>query len=435
MNKLFLLMLCPAFVLLSGVAGCTKEKNLDEYNPPDPVVIRNGETQDFKAWNNKNSERGLDLHDTFDFTAAGAASLEAVARCKTETGTILGNVKYTSPGKMRVFQIVPQEILNFNVGIDQVTCNFDVILTNGFGSKHIYIINDTPIGDSGFAEIEIADGLVRYAPLENGYAQIICRDVFFAPIVFRQVTEMKYFNTGDYTIRPSVKPETVVERALQSCRVATVEHGQATHLSSRFDLVVNHIAIDVSVAYFAPTGFAPESAGKFTFFGHGMKIADYLLNNMTEAVRRVKVNKAPQPMTIEMFGPPKKEFGKPAKLGPVQRAMVTRNILTFEATPNENATVEDGGSYWLLTLQPNASIAISMTAQSPTMQCGGVSLEGAFLYPSQPVVLEEVDPWLRKIQDIPMRFLGDVTISAQAQKLDEASRAAAEIVPHGCLLY
>ncbi len=427
LNRLWLC-LCPVAVLV--VSGCTPEKTeFDYYNPPAPLVVRGTQAQEFRAWD-QDSNRGLDFHDAFDMSAAGAVKLSAVTHCR-RGGVSFGNeIGVPNPKRVPIFQLVPQELLLVDLHAIPVSCDFKLILSNGTGSRHIFVVATTSVSDNGRADVAISsDSIARYPSWEAGKAAGICNDMTTPELEFRQAIQVSYFDFESPIPREGRTRENILERAAQICRIGIFESGRLVAVSKKFEKVLSRVPVQVRVDMHAPTDVDRGNVATYDYFpfinGSLQKeLIRFSIVNPDSIPRRIAIPKARFTGNYEIFSNDSRTQPKPS------RYLATRDWLYYSVHESEDVKVKDAGENWIVTLNgPNATVGISVFSAPAHGRCWGTKLFGILISPSQPMAVSEVMEDGRLINSVSLNLQDKVVIGG-GRDSSRAHMNTAESIPN-----
>lgn len=265
MNRFDLVSAIGLFVLTAGLASCSKEqeKAKDTYRVPPPVIVTGKGNQGLLLWE-RESDKTLDLQDAFDVSAGNPARTEVTARCMREKASLSARFTVNGRRPVRILQVVPREILFDDLAKSAVTCDWEVILSNELGSKHVIRLPTAPISDRGNPEVLVensgntdkirtlqvmkTEGIkIRHRNSEPASAEILCRDVSFDPLPFEKVIELSRFDLRRPIYRPGRTDSHIEQTPLQSCRILISEGGQLRSFSPLMMIHIPRKPLNVSV--------------------------------------------------------------------------------------------------------------------------------------------------------------------------------------------
>lgn len=246
-----------AAILLSGLTACDKsvKKELDVYNAPAPKIVRDGKSEDFSVWS-KAEDKQLDLQDSFDFKESGAAKVEITSTCRRETKSIEKSVTFDSPDFIKLYALIPDEILAQNFD-NLVDCSFILKLSNGAGSKHIFDVPSYVIKDQKSSEISIAIGadqftlssqglsipkqglkeaILYYGNRTQAVAQLICKDVTLPVLPFNEGINLTAFNQRRGILREGEEEFKLRKNPVQECRAVIRQDLKPVAISPLFKM-------------------------------------------------------------------------------------------------------------------------------------------------------------------------------------------------------
>lgn len=372
MNKTSLIVRLAGIVLSAGLVSCAKDeaKTRDTFRAPPPVIYSRG-AQDLRSWDLRN-DKALDLQDSFDVSASRPEKLVVTARCRRDKVSSIETFEFTPHEPIKIFEILPGDLLTRDFAVEKCDCAFELILSNGNGSKHIYNISSTPIIDLTGAGVTIektgTDEKVsqinsralegyraRYRNSGSSTSQIFCQDIILPDIPFEQVIDLNHFDFSKPEIKRGLPHDSLAENPLQACRAIVQSAGQRKQISARFLVRFPQAAMVATLTQTVPT-----KDQKFQFYGGApLEIGVlHIKNPNRDRTRFLVLRKNMTESTVEIFGPALTQTI-------FNRGNIVVNAFTLNwlaATPGSVAGViiEDKGDHWRLTLPGGSTAQIGL---------------------------------------------------------------------------
>jgi hypothetical protein len=435
--------LCPVFVVLASglvAGGCSKEeKSFDVFVAPEPKVVRSSGVVSVSDWD-KDNFRALDLHDGFDLTESKAAFAKLISRCDRADFHLKNEVTFQNPKLIKVFQILPQEFLVADYSKAPLKCTITIALSNSIGSRYIFDLKSIPILDNantdgvGEGEVTIEDSeVIRYYPVSDGLVVGICTDLTTNPVIFRQISEMKFVDFNNPIMRDNRTDTIRFEKPVQYCRIGIFQNDQLVAISHKFRQIIPRLAMPMSVDFHAPGDVIREDFSTYdysSFFSRGLakELARFSFKNPHAAPRQIQIPKKRHPGIYEMYS---RTLGRPDSAW--YKFPVPRDWIFLVPYSGPGSTIEDNGEYWMVTLTNiNSSFAVSIFASAaPGSSCVPTNNEAkaVLIYPAQPILLTEVMANGDKVTDVELKLNDKVMIGFGAD-VSRAGLENAELLPN-----
>jgi hypothetical protein len=302
MNRFDLASAAGLFIFAFGLASCSPDRAIkDSYKAPPPVIVTGKGQQGFLQWE-RSSDKTLDLQDAFDVSAGNPARTEVLAHCMRDKTSFTEKFSVDGRQSIKIFQVVPQDVLFENLENSGVTCDWEVSLYNEIGSRHVIRLPGSPLSDLGeggvlvessgggeslkLVQILRTQGVkVRYRNSATASAEILCRDVNFEPLPFERVLDLSQFNWRHPLYRQGRGEADVTRNPLQSCRVAISEGGRLKQISRRLTLHIPRAPLEIHVA----ATFNPRPFTQIEHFLHPASAAEISIRNTTGTDRFIQV--------------------------------------------------------------------------------------------------------------------------------------------------
>lgn len=410
MNRFNLAAGAGLFVLAAGLASCSQEQtSKDSYKTPPPVIMTGNGRQDLLQWE-RSSDKALDLQDAFDVSAGNPARTEVLARCMRDKANFTEKFSVNGRKPVKIFQVVPQDLLVENLSAADVNCDWEVSLYNEIGSRHVIRLANSPLSDRGQSEISIqssqggesmklvqilkADGVrIRYRNFEPASAEILCHDMNFDPLPFERALELSQFDLQNPVYRPGRGELDVARAPLQTCRVAITESGQIKELSQLLTLHIPLKPLEIVAAGADARAFATAS------FTQPVQVEVISIHNPTDADRLVQVPRFLDVHSDIQFAPysstAKSAFPGVSRIrGLPMRAIQIQPLNPFQA-------VKEEPTEWTIKIAARGTLKLAVHFKFPYHSCirSGLIVTGYAATPS-PLTLTEVTAsgeWLKTI--------------------------------------
>ncbi len=387
MNKTCLIVRLAAVVLSAGLVSCAKDdtKTRDVFRAPPPVINSKGK-HELRDWD-KRSDKVLDLQDSLDLSPAKPVKVEITTRCRRDQISFVGNFSFVSREAVKIFQILPDDVLTRDLTKEKVECALELVLINAAGSRHIYHINSTPIADVTGAGVILEktgtdekvsrihsrqlEGLrLRYRNSSPSSAQVICQDITFGDLPFEHVMELNNFDFSRPEKIPGSPADALIENTLQPCRILIRSAGQVQQVGPRFLLRMPHHPMTAAVAQI----LIPSAQEKTLFFtGLPLNIGIVDIKNVNRGSPRFYIlRKALTESTVHIFGPMINGAPNDSRNIVINAFILPWLHASPVATPG--VTVEDKGDSWRIVVPGGASARLILKVVPPRARvCPGWS--------------------------------------------------------------
>lgn len=266
MNKFLKTSGLTAAVLVSGLIGCngSKEVSKDVYQAPPLKVQVGSKALDFKIWELE-TNRKLDITDSFDFSASGAANVSFDGKCTFGDISVNHKIQLSNPMRIEIISLIPKDYLGQDLQKANLRCSYKVTLTNSVGSNYIFDVASYEIGDSTDSKVTIETetssskkstdlinlhysdtrAMFRFRNSSTAMSELSCADITLDPQPFNHFIDLIRFDQKSSLLRPGRDSEVLVKsNFLQSCRLLIIENGLVVATSPLFNLRVPGAALD-----------------------------------------------------------------------------------------------------------------------------------------------------------------------------------------------
>jgi hypothetical protein len=411
---LYTLILTSAFLGL-GLVSCSPDnrRTLDSYKVSPPKIIRAGESEakaDLKQFDS-DKNREFDLRDLIDASSGNPTMVKTRSRCRTgQREWEVSRVSRSS--KFRILQIIPTELLLQELETVPFVCHFEIAVFNDIGSTHIFQLADVRLHDRHGNEIQITTYADEPAPeplfLNSSNAQgfkvtfpygepvtgqVMCEDLYYAPVRFQNNWELKDFNERRHLFRATSDAISIASKSPQRCRILVSANEMPIATTPFFKVIIPKPPFAVQFREVAPSavnehGFqqTEKLTLDFAFKNRPLILTEYRIQNSTAARRWIRLPLRPMPVKIRsLFA------GKPRNTWVSTVHSPSWLYLTAPGVP----PVETDGNFAVFPIEGKAELVLQLAVMPPgPMNCIGNKVGPLFgLYiepPTSQIEIREV---------------------------------------------
>jgi hypothetical protein len=372
-------------VLVFGLMSCAKKEQAvkkDSYRAPAPRINKGGQSIDLKGWDRTN-QRTLDIQDSLDVRNSGATKVTITSRCRR--GELDFTYTLTTPETepIGLYKTLDRNLLSEDLNALPATCTFEIALTNGNGSRHIYSVPQSTLRDEQPSPVVFErdgnkldqqrnrfvvgklNGVIYRFSNSGSHSRLLCQDAQDAIRGFAEVGRLEEHGFNSMIVKTGRSPEALQTKSIQLCRILITLNGADQAFSPLFEVQFARAALVLRAqAQFNRKGDMnyPEKladpAAAALVEGRPWEAAQYVIENRMNIERLVRLPKEPLnvDISIVMMGAP-----------PFPVHKITRKFLFAE--PNGPAI--DKGDHYLLRVPPNGSFQLSLIVRPPRpLGCG-----------------------------------------------------------------
>jgi len=364
----------PVFVLVSGLVSCgpKEKKTQDVYRAQAPVIRQGGLSIGFKEWEQV-AKKDLDLNDSIDARSARAAATEFTSSCRAGEQNYGRHIQVSGSPELKLFQLLPSEVLPIDLASMKVHCTVKVALTNDVGSKHIIPEIQAMLTDlrGASAALEMDGAVISQALPQfrvsklgsrraraadfSGQAQVICEDAASAPLVSQAVVALADFDYQKMHNHSQRQPAVLESKPVQRCRVQFLKDKIAAAMTTPFLLRFESPALQYSVSALHHQGqpISPVSAAQSHTELMRLRVQNPSQGGRTLVLAKGKVGA----QASAILDPTGWHFSHPIA------------YVTAAPIANGHAQVREAQDHFVVQLAGGASFEIAVTIRAPAFTC------------------------------------------------------------------
>ena len=396
-------------ILISGLVSCRPEnKTSDVYNAPPPKV-KSGETERGINEFDLEARKVLDLNDQLDFSDARPVRILIKTSCRHPGGDLIRRSEFPNPTTLRIFELLPEELLAKNLQTHPALCTLEFTLYNRAGSSRGMSLAMVSVEDAGAGLVLIrreptatdeapsvfsinsssARGVrVRYQNFEAASVKLVCEDLSYLPLPFDQVFELDHFNLDFPEFRNGSDTDRILNHPVQNCRALVLQAGRTKAVSQAFTLTFPPLPVGIELIFSSfrePSHqIATENLTNNFRFPGAMPVIEWRVTNSVNVTRHLRLSAKPIGAKLTVIT---QDFSHQ-----YQRSESLVSLVRPIVRPGDGGPARAEGELQLLTLPPRESLTVTLELRIPgILDCVGTERVGFTLTEIAPFVLEETD--------------------------------------------